>query len=157
MMTIYPPRRSEAGTISGVMWRVCARFMHWMSRFVRSFTARERRPCYDWVEENFILRSKRFEQQIQRLNRAVSTFLQTTQRPSIFRFGARNAPRNESSVNLGLGNCSAHLQEIKIAAFVRLTDMLREHRAVAALVSWGWRCPRGASAHHLLFAHMQMD
>ena len=60
-------------------------------------------------------------------------------------------------MNLRLGDLPLASEEIEVAAFVGLADMLREHRAVAANVMRRRRRPGGAAAGELLVADMQMD
>ena len=60
-------------------------------------------------------------------------------------------------MNLRLGDRRRALQKIEVAAFVRLADMLRIHRPVAARITRRRRRPGGAAARKFLVAHMQMD
>src|SRR5258708_5016266 len=53
------------------------------------------------------------------------------------------------SVDLGLWHGGGALEEVEVAALVGLADMLREQRAVAALVSGRRRLPFAFSAHQL--------
>src|SRR2546425_8587665 len=52
------------------------------------------------------------------------------------------------SVDLGLGRGRGTLQEVEIAALVRLADVLREKRAVAALELARRGFPRALALHH---------
>src|SRR5258708_537908 len=59
------------------------------------------------------------------------------------------------SVDLGLGDLGGALEEIEVAAFVGLADMLREQRAVAAPVSGRRRFPFAFSALQFGFIHLE--
>ncbi len=62
--------------------------------------------------------------------------------------GANESPARE---------CPERRQEIEIAAFVGLADVLRIHGAVAARVTRRRLFPGGAAARQLLVRHVQMD
>src|SRR6516225_1211834 len=63
----------------------------------------------------------------------------------------------QMSMDLGVGNRVAALEDVEIAAFVCLTCVLREDRAESPPVArWG-RPPRGATERELLVADMQRE
>src|SRR5207244_13486386 len=69
------------------------------------------------------------------------------------------ASRQSSSVDVRLAHGSAEvgLQEVEIAAFVRLLDVLRERVAVAAPVVLRRRWPLRPAARHLRIGDFQAD
>src|SRR5690606_19121986 len=69
----------------------------------------------------------------------------------------RTTTARTPSMYLGLGRRRAREQEIEIAAFVGLAYMLREHRAIAALVMRLRRRPGGFPTRQRVIADMQMN
>src|SRR3954454_22581031 len=60
-------------------------------------------------------------------------------------------------MDLGLGDDAWLLQEVEIAAAVRLADMLREHRPITAWVASFRRGPCGFAASQFFVRDLQAD
>src|SRR5215467_6458820 len=66
-----------------------------------------------------------------------------------FRMTVKSWSSSMPSVDFGVGRGRGALEEIEIAAFVRLLDVLGEERAVAALEAPLRGLPRALALHHL--------
>ena len=58
-------------------------------------------------------------------------------------------------MNFGLGRRQSALEKVEVAAFVRLPDVTREHRAVAASVARRRRSPGRTAAREFVVGHLQ--
>src|SRR5262245_32263459 len=66
-----------------------------------------------------------------------------------FRMTVKSWSSSMPSVDLGVGRGRGALEEIEVAAFVGLPDVLGEERAVAALEASRRRLPGALAFHHL--------
>src|SRR5215475_15653164 len=93
------------------------------------------------------------------LLRVVSLSLVIAQSLLSFRDGPRDRARERRLINRRLtdGRAESGLEEIEIAAFVRLLDVTGEHPAIAAFEATLGRLPCGAAAGKLRFRDIEGD